>query len=602
MNLSFAGCGFLCIYHAGVCAAIKEYCSQLTRNKISGASAGSVAAAGLICNVVLSEATSIILQVVCKWRIRHLPTDLDSASFLASTFTEHPFNLLPKICFGFEDTLKFLTKNAMTPCARCLTIQSNALPLPHHKNIRPNTLAIKSATNKIRADECGRCFERMENGSEPQFTNIPLPKVVQQTLDDAAAAEGRLFKYLRSFRAFRWTMRFMTPIILPCEITLFVIRTLRSWLSKYSTTDFYLLKLQTMVDFVLNEIDSKRLLYEPTRVSCQFAITNLEDAAVSKYQSRLELNEAGTPLESNLLSASHRSLSRLASASVLNIPAEEIEVSGRHIPTPMCALPAALPVEDEDTVAQLQEYSLNHDAVLAFYYKDEETNQVKIDEDDENKAKTCPPDLKLNEEQGMELEDDENQFPLEDLAESVEKMQEREAAEDSGLSLTEDSSHAKDTKKRDACCSPVRSSDMDPKTKWIHPVHPTKTPTPSISSSRRNTMTGSRKSLRSNKSIGSTGTAASAGRKSSISSSKIPVAIHNNANSSTSSDCEDNDNENLFVPAKSSNLVQRKNKDGNATSSLPISSKKSGGLGKLLTGLASHAAQPNIRKSSHKYL
>lgn len=53
MNLSFAGCGFLCIYHAGVCAAIKEYAPELTRNKISGASAGAIAAAGLICNVCI---------------------------------------------------------------------------------------------------------------------------------------------------------------------------------------------------------------------------------------------------------------------------------------------------------------------------------------------------------------------------------------------------------------------------------------------------------------------------------------------------------------------------------------------------------------------
>lgn len=66
MNLSFAGCGFLCIYHAGVCAAIKEFAPELTWNKISGASAGAIAAAGLICNICMSEAMSIVLDVVCK--------------------------------------------------------------------------------------------------------------------------------------------------------------------------------------------------------------------------------------------------------------------------------------------------------------------------------------------------------------------------------------------------------------------------------------------------------------------------------------------------------------------------------------------------------
>jgi len=52
-NLSFAGCGFLCIYHAGVCAAVKEYAPELARGKIAGASAGAIAAACLLCGVCM---------------------------------------------------------------------------------------------------------------------------------------------------------------------------------------------------------------------------------------------------------------------------------------------------------------------------------------------------------------------------------------------------------------------------------------------------------------------------------------------------------------------------------------------------------------------
>ncbi len=66
VNLSFSGCGFLCIYHAGVCAALKEYAPQMTRNHMYGASAGAIIAAGLLCDVNASEATSTILQVVCQ--------------------------------------------------------------------------------------------------------------------------------------------------------------------------------------------------------------------------------------------------------------------------------------------------------------------------------------------------------------------------------------------------------------------------------------------------------------------------------------------------------------------------------------------------------
>ncbi|KAL4003092.1 Patatin-like phospholipase family protein [Acanthocheilonema viteae] len=67
-SLSLSGCGFLCIYHAGVCAAIKEYAPQLLRNRISGASAGSIIAAGVVCNLCLSRATSFFLNVVSEAR------------------------------------------------------------------------------------------------------------------------------------------------------------------------------------------------------------------------------------------------------------------------------------------------------------------------------------------------------------------------------------------------------------------------------------------------------------------------------------------------------------------------------------------------------
>lgn len=76
VNLSFAGCGFMCIYHAGVIAAIKgnlivfllflEYAPQMTKNRLYGASAGSIAAVCLACNINISDTTSAILQVVCE--------------------------------------------------------------------------------------------------------------------------------------------------------------------------------------------------------------------------------------------------------------------------------------------------------------------------------------------------------------------------------------------------------------------------------------------------------------------------------------------------------------------------------------------------------
>lgn len=64
MNLSFAGCGFLAIYHAGVVAAIREYAPQLKNNRMSAASAGAIAAACFMCDVDVSDSTSTFLKIV----------------------------------------------------------------------------------------------------------------------------------------------------------------------------------------------------------------------------------------------------------------------------------------------------------------------------------------------------------------------------------------------------------------------------------------------------------------------------------------------------------------------------------------------------------
>lgn len=72
MNLSFSGCGFLGIYHVGVASAFREYVPQVCLGKICGASAGSLAAAALACEVPLGETTTYILRVAVRARHRAL--------------------------------------------------------------------------------------------------------------------------------------------------------------------------------------------------------------------------------------------------------------------------------------------------------------------------------------------------------------------------------------------------------------------------------------------------------------------------------------------------------------------------------------------------
>ncbi|CAB0036130.1 unnamed protein product [Trichogramma brassicae] len=72
MNLSFAGCGFLGIYHVGVAVCFKRYAPHLLLDKISGASAGAIAACCLLCDLPIADMTSQLLRLAKEARTRTL--------------------------------------------------------------------------------------------------------------------------------------------------------------------------------------------------------------------------------------------------------------------------------------------------------------------------------------------------------------------------------------------------------------------------------------------------------------------------------------------------------------------------------------------------
>ncbi|OXA45588.1 Patatin-like phospholipase domain-containing protein 2 [Folsomia candida] len=71
-NLSFAGCGFLGIYHVGVAACLKKYAPQLVVHKASGASAGAIAACCLLCDAPLGQITKDVLRIATLARAKTL--------------------------------------------------------------------------------------------------------------------------------------------------------------------------------------------------------------------------------------------------------------------------------------------------------------------------------------------------------------------------------------------------------------------------------------------------------------------------------------------------------------------------------------------------
>ena len=55
VNVSFAGCGFLGIYHLGVITAFQHFAPNLKFESICGASAGSIAGVALVAEIPISK-------------------------------------------------------------------------------------------------------------------------------------------------------------------------------------------------------------------------------------------------------------------------------------------------------------------------------------------------------------------------------------------------------------------------------------------------------------------------------------------------------------------------------------------------------------------
>ena len=76
MNLSFAGCGFLAIYHLGVAKALMMHGRKFLMNvqRFAGASAGALVAAAL----AVGDSDLQAMEVCLAWKAVDLPVSLNT--------------------------------------------------------------------------------------------------------------------------------------------------------------------------------------------------------------------------------------------------------------------------------------------------------------------------------------------------------------------------------------------------------------------------------------------------------------------------------------------------------------------------------------------
>ncbi|GMT07852.1 hypothetical protein PENTCL1PPCAC_30026, partial [Pristionchus entomophagus] len=593
MNLSFSGCGFLCVYHAGVAAAIKEYAPQLARNKISGASAGSIIAAGLICNVCISQATSTVLQVVTQARSRvggalhpefdlmgivrqelnkvlppdahklctdklfisltrwsdmsnvvvskydtrqdlidaiicscfiplycgvmapsyqgvqyvdggftdnqptldeHsimvspfsgesdiCPPDWDSASFLGVDFhrtsirftTRNLFRLVAclmppsledcsKMCLqGFEDAVRFLTRNGMAPCIRCLAIArtdeeseretAQASPndlraySPSMRSRTRSTSNLQNLPNRRRVDsDCDTCCEseHMYNTMISDF----FPSVIKRKFEEAAHVDSSLLNYIMSFKVVKMTRTALGLTKFPVDWMLMFAKSLSSWMSQAVVPDWFRRRLMRVVNFIYDEFENKRSEYS-ARFACQLSLT--EELTMKGRRNNLlekiELSE-DAKREKALLRSRDR---RAAKKKMKNEPPPiRIEKDWSH---------SLLPEDDIDSTDHVVEYMRSHDAMYEFHYKDE-NNKLHtfglFNMQNKEKRHNChSPTSSLRSDAPSPLGGMRLTRPVSMVVEEDEEAHQRKECE-----REHDEKTVKHT--RDACCSPVREVDF----------------------------------------------------------------------------------------------------------------------------------------------
>uniref|UniRef100_A0A0K0ESS7 triacylglycerol lipase n=1 Tax=Strongyloides stercoralis TaxID=6248 RepID=A0A0K0ESS7_STRER len=524
ISLSFAGCGFLCIYHAGVCAAIKEYAPQLAKNKVCGASAGSIAATFLLCDICISKATSNILQVVTQARSRALgalhpsfnllklvrdglelalpdnahelcsgklfisltrvkdhknvivsqydtkeeliqaiicscfipfycgrippkfrgeqyvdggislnqpviddnsitispfsgesdicPMDEDSQSFFSFDFTGTNIRFTTKnlyritVCLippnteicsricrqGFEDALRYLSRNGLAPCSRCLSIRSNAILMETQeenekeitfskkktivqKNIqsRNRTISLRSSNARLRIEsECGECNDKVDNTTVylPEGKML-FPKALVKLFNDCSDKELQLMEYLTSFKVVKLISYFVKPSIKPIEQLITIIINVRKWISEYNLNDYFTTIFSQTFDFLWNEIYKQKANYTD-KMSYQVVLTGFDSKTHYVYVKEKEKQVSLSPeaiMELKLLRQCDLMKKKVArKTSVSNENNDVLKILDDNVMSFDT---------DVDSLSSLVKFTNEREAILTYHYRDEEDN-IKV--------------------------------------------------------------------------------------------------------------------------------------------------------------------------------------------------------------------------------
>uniref|UniRef100_A0A5S6Q1Q3 triacylglycerol lipase n=1 Tax=Trichuris muris TaxID=70415 RepID=A0A5S6Q1Q3_TRIMR len=333
---------------------------------------------------------------------------------------------------GFQDTLRFLARHGLISCTRCIAVRSSILladsctvantetetsnessSSAFERTVVPRLMPRSLSVNHqdlMNGPDCHRCVE-----TAARAPRKGLPRVVRRSLADASASERKMFDFLLSSRLFT-AMRYLSlPWILPFDLTVTTVsRICRRLPSFYGTT-------KKIMSFLLKQLD----FHSPSRtvkLICQLAITEMNFSNFSSdvadmfdlfeaadggdspakvsvqadmgtadrvttternYGFTVDMNDKCKSLKkvSSIFAENTSDLTEFTTSSVSKL-LDDLEYAGyrRAVSRAGQTSPEA-PLEhgEFDSLGAILNYSRKHDALMAYYYMDDD-NRMKLTE------------------------------------------------------------------------------------------------------------------------------------------------------------------------------------------------------------------------------
>ncbi|PAV60454.1 hypothetical protein WR25_10586 isoform B [Diploscapter pachys] len=279
-----------------------------------------------------------------------------------------------KMCLqGFEDALRFLTKNGLAPCIRCLTILTNTegavCPLSDAELSGSGNAPGPSKKPRKRTPSQRTNYDSdMETCCESEHVyntgvHSVVPPLLMKPFTEAIAAEQSMFAYLFSFRIMKLARTAFGLSVLPVDVAVLLAKNILTWLSAVAAPPWLVHKLQQLSHFILNEIGTQQSRY--TKFSCHMSVMEFDSVHPQKYDEKdFEMIEMSDDAK--------RELEMI----------KEVERKKK----------GGVDLDDVDSLQHVIKYSQQHDAMYEFHYYDE-NNKLKSFElfnmADPTKRHTC---------------------------------------------------------------------------------------------------------------------------------------------------------------------------------------------------------------------